>query len=180
MKFRIALLFSFLFSSGMDAQHARFFDGMLLGVGVSAGQENFMGLPKLAAYKDFSLTPDKRGRTKYGFRTCSAYAGADAALFVFFAGAFSASATCGFAVGPFTIDNSFATTTTLNADGDRVYSYRTYNPKIGVNIGPVWLKAGPSYVIGGKVEMGNWCRIGSTYFNFEILYLHRTPAKRGH
>ncbi len=171
--FLVVLLFSFPVEMQAQHSHSRSLYGSQImfhgAVGVSAGQENFIGAPKLGGYMDFSLHEKKS--PKFGFHTFSAYAGAEVSLFVFFAGTFSASAMCGVKAGPVTLDNSVSAATAVDSDGETTYSWRTWNPKLGLMIGPVWLKAGPSYVIGGKVEMGNWMKVHGTHFNADLLYI---------
>jgi hypothetical protein len=159
-------------------QGSGFFNNMLFAVGISAGQETFIGFPKLGAYKEFSLTPKAQplhGRKQFsGFGKCSFYVGAEASMLVFFAGAFTISADAGFALGPVTIDNSLTRTVFASPVGDRNSYSTTYNPKLGLNIGPVWLKAGPSFKLGkSDSPMGNWLTIGNNPYNVELLYIVR-------
>jgi hypothetical protein len=164
-------------SGGYEKQDSGIFDNMLFTVGISAGRETFIGLPKLGAYKEFSLLSQRplHGRKQFsGFGNCSFYAGAEASIFVIFAGVFSVSADAGFAFGPLTIDNSLTRSVIVSPDGGENSYYTTCNPKLGLNIGPVWLKAGPSYAVGkSDAAMGNWLKKGNNHYNVELLYIVR-------
>lgn len=140
--------------------------------GVSAGQETFIGA-KLGVYREFSLVRDRRDDRN--FRKFSLYAGPEASLFVFFAGVFSFSATGGVALGPFTLDNAVTYTTFVSPNGHAGQDYGSLNPKIGLQLGPVWLKAGPSYLISGSTIWGDYrfLEINEQPWNFEIRYIGR-------
>ncbi len=135
--------------------------------GISVGQESFIGLPKLYGLGEFRIAgkqPD------YGFANLSLYGGGELSLFGFHALALGISANTGVAVGPFTIDNSITYTIRRGPSGEKPGNYTTYNPKLGLNIGPIWLKAGPSILLDGK-GIEDWTKINNRYYNFEVLYI---------
>ncbi len=54
------------------------------------------------------------------------------------------------------------------------YSHGTFNPKIGIRIKKIWLKAGPSYYLfrdnkENAVPLFDITKIKNTFYNFEIL-----------
>lgn len=179
MKFHLVLLSLFLLSfqlKGQGNNRGGFFDDVIFSVGVSAGQETFIGLPKLSAYKALSLSSKNHKSSKYGFPAYSIYAGADVSTFVLFAGVFTASANTGFAIGPLTLDNSLAFTLVTSPESENS-NYSTYNPKLGVMVGPVWLKAGPSFALSGNTDWGNWMKKNRTCYNVELHYLFPNRKK---
>lgn len=135
--------------------------------GITAGQEYFISFPKLSCLREFPLT---RNRPKYGFSNFSFYAGVEGSMFVMYAGVFGISANVGVAIGPFTVDNSITRTAIVGPSGERPGNYTTYNPKLGLNIGPIWLKAGPSILMDGN-GIEDWAKINNRYYNFEVLYI---------
>ncbi len=164
----------------VKSNRPRVFKDLIFAVGLSVGQETFIGLPKLSAYKEFPLSSKKNQKAKYGFRTYSIYAGVEASLFVVFAGVFTASANVGFAAGPVTLDNSLAFTRVSDPEGDNS-NYSTYNPKLGLMIRPVWLKAGPSFVINGNPDWGKWMKVNGRCYNVELHYFFPNRKKnKGH
>jgi len=47
-----------------------------------------------------------------------------------------------------------------------------YNPKLGIYLGPVWVKAGPSFTVSQKKEFAfDVIKINNTNFNFEVSYI---------
>jgi hypothetical protein len=155
------------------------FKDVLFAVGLSAGQETFIGLPKLSAYKAFPLLSKNNKSPKYGFHRYSIYAGADVSTFVFFAGVFTASGNVGFVAGPVTLDNSLAFTVVSSPESENS-NYSTCNPKLGLIIGPIWLKAGPSFAVHGNPDWGNWMKKNGTCYNVELHYLFPSRKKSMH
>ncbi len=147
-------------------------NGWMISVGVSAGRETFIGLPKFGVYKQFPMRYTKCKGPQLGFRSPAIYAGVDGSLFVFFAGAFSVGPTLGYGHGPFSVDNSLTITLITSPEGANEKNW-SYNPKVGVNIGPIWIKAGPSFQLYTETSWGNWVQIGNVSMNFELLYLVR-------
>jgi hypothetical protein len=173
MKFHSVLLFILLLSFQLKGQkntRGGFFDDVIFSVGVSAGQETFIGLPKLSAYKEFPLLSKNQKSPSCGFHPYSIYIGADVSTFVLFAGVFTASANVGVAVGPVTLDNSVAFTVMSSPEGENS-NYSTCNPKLGLMVGPVWLKAGPSFALSGNPDWGRWMKKNGTCYNVELHYL---------
>lgn len=146
--------------------------GWMISVGISAGRETFIGLPKFGAYRQFPIPYTRCKGPKLGFRQPVVYAGIDGSLFVFFAGAYSVGPTLGYGHGPFSIDNSL-TITWITAPESQTEKNWSYNPKVGVNVGPVWIKAGPSFPLYTETSWADWVQIGNVSMNFELLYLVR-------
>ncbi len=147
-----------------------FYDDGVLCVGVSAGQETFIGLPKIALYKHIPLT-QKWNKNKFGYKPLSIYFGPEASIFGFYALILSVSGSAGISLGPVTIDNSLTYSAMFEPSGER-YDYPSYNPKVGLRIGPVWLKAG-RFVEFNPIRKGvdEWLKYEGIKYNFELLYI---------
>jgi hypothetical protein len=177
MKFRLFFLGVLLFfNSIVLGQHYKSNKDkvrILGSVGLGLGQENLISLPKLSGMVSFKLnngTYSKLGQLqKFSF-----YVGTEASIVVFFAGAFSISGTGGFKTGPITTDCSLTKLYLVNPDGNVVARQTTLNPKIGVMIGQVWIKTGPSFLLSEydifRETFGNFMHIGNVAFNFEVNY----------
>lgn len=160
----------FIYTPVLPRRESYFLDNLIFVAGVSAGQETFIGAPKLGAYKEFAISKGRSGTPKFGFSKASVYVGAETSLFVFFAGVISISANAGFNLAFVTIDNSI--TRTLVSSPDNVkYSYTTYNPKLGIHIGPIWLKSGPSFALKQSEQMDGWLKLNGIHYNFELLFM---------
>ena len=143
----------------------------LLGhIGLSFGQETLIGLPKLGGICRLNF---KRAQSieNRPFKGSSFYVGADLSMFVLFAGAFSSGIQAGFKFGPITIDNSFSRLSLMSPESDIVARQTTYNPKIGLVIGPAWLKFGPSYIIKGDNILRDGFGMNNFPFNAELCYI---------
>lgn len=147
-------------------------NGWMISVGASVGRETFIGLPKFGFYKQFPVHYARCKGPQLGFRAPAFYAGIDGSLFVFFAGAFSVGPTLGYGHGPFSIDNSLSFTLITSPESANEKNW-SYNPKVGLNIGPVWIKAGPCFPLHTETSWGDWVQIGNVSMNFELLYLVR-------
>jgi len=142
-------------------------------VGIGIGQENFVSLPKLSAYASYNLL-NNIDSTDHNLQKCNIYLGAEVSMFVFFAGAFSISGTAGLQTGPITLDCAITRLWLSDAEGDIAGRQTTLNPKIGGMIGPIWIKAGPSFLLTNEnvvsETFGNFMRIGDYYMNVEVNY----------
>lgn len=141
--------------------------------GIGVGQENLVGLPKLSGFASFKL--GRQSNSKFGnFQKSAFYIGSEASIVVLFAGAASISGTAGFKTGRFTTDCSLSRLWLANSDGDVVARQTTLNPKIGVMIGPVWIKTGPSFLLTNENVFrdlfGNFMHITNIPFNLELNY----------
>lgn len=136
--------------------------------GVAAGQEYLVSV-KGSFIKPFRIGSNKGSRSKFGFYPVCAYAGAEAGLMGLFALWGGIGVCGGFAAGPVTIDNSvtcFGIMGNEGAGGGHI----TSNPKLGLKFGPVWMKAGPSFLLTSESATGNWLQIGQTKMNFELCF----------
>ncbi len=145
----------------------------MISTGVSVGQETFIGFPKVSAYKQFPFTKRYSNYLQPGFGNGAVYVGVDASVFVVFVGVLSVGPTVGYGYKCFSVDNSVTYTAYESGDGELVEEYWTCNPKLGINIGPVWLKAGPSFQLTPTHSGMNMLPIGNTSMNVELLYLVR-------
>ncbi|MBK7129902.1 MAG: hypothetical protein IPM74_04640 [Crocinitomicaceae bacterium] len=146
-------------------------------MGLALGRETFisMFLPKIGVMGTVSFGKQKKNSSfgvdfpKYGM-----YGAADLTIFGLFQVALSMTTWVGFKIGPLTIDNSIAFVRGF-PDGKKVnddFYLRTINPKIGLKIGIVWLKFGPSYTISGKWDqLDNWFKIKNNFFNFDLNFV---------
>lgn len=181
MKLLRSLLVLLVFCGGTKSARAQrsllpqhqFSNGMMFSVGVAAGPETWIGLPKFGAYKQFLLHSTRCKSPKLGFRSPKIYVGVEGSVFVLFAGVFSVGPSVGYGRGPFSIDNSLTVTGFYAPESVWTESYWTWNPKFGINFGVIWLKAGPSFYVTQPYEKYNALRIGTVNFNVELLYLAR-------
>lgn len=141
--------------------------------GIGIGQENFVSLPKLSAYVSYNLL-NNNDTTSNTLQKCNIYFGAEASMLVFFGGTFSISGTAGLQTGPITLDCPITRLWLSDAEGDIAGRQTTINPKIGGMIGPIWIKAGPSFLLTDDEFVGdifgNFMRIGDYYMNVEVNY----------
>lgn len=155
-------------------------------VGLGVGQENLVSMPKLSGFASFKL--GNRSISNHGnFQKNAFYLGSEASVLIFFAGAVSVSGTAGIKVGSLSFDGSLTRLWLANPDGNVVARQTTLNPKMGVMIGPVWLKAGPSFLLTDnsvwRELFGNFMHIDHIACNLELNYIlswRKTPAKRSY
>ena len=137
--------------------------------GGGVGNEYIFGI-KGSIIKPFSLRKETE-IPKYGFYPYNFYVSIDANFFALFAGWGGIGINAGFTIKNFTIDNSIVK---FGASAQKGVgkSMTTYNPKLGIRIGEWWIKAGPSFLIGGsKAIFPDWIKIGNYNYNFEVNYL---------
>ncbi len=161
-----------LYIPHLHYQQSRF----VFSIGASTGQETFIGLPKGGIYYEFLSQLNRTASRQYGFNSKAFYGGVEGSIFVIFAGVFSLSPNLGIKYGPLTVDNTVSITLVTSPENNST-TYTSYNPKLGAEIGPVRLKAGPSFRISGENEFGKFMHIGSTAFNVELTYLIRAKKK---
>jgi len=143
-----------------------FFDDTFLSGGIVAGQESIFGV-KGYFIKPYSFTKSAK-KSAFGFYKVGAYTGLEYGGFMFFAIWGEIGVNTGVSLGPFTLDNSINSLFVL-VEGPTRYQ-TTYNPKLGIHLGPVWLKAGPSFLISKEsVLFEDWIKIGKYNMNFEII-----------
>lgn len=138
-------------------------------VGLSVGRETFIGAPRFGLYKPIKLSSADKHFRYANKHTPIVYAGVEGSVFVFFGGVFSIAPSIGFGFGHFTVDNNLAFTIVTSPDNVR-QNYLTYNPKVGVALGPIWLKCGPGILVNGEDHWGAWMKVGRARMNVEILY----------
>ena len=141
--------------------------------GIGVGQEYFFGV-KGSVIKPFAF--QKRARKpKYGLYPLGAYAGLEANGFSLFAAWGGVGVNGGFTVSNFTMDCSLMNWYAVGPDGQKVPSQQSLNPKLGLRMGPVWLKAGPSFLLSQDSFAPEQLKIGRLNYNFELNIL----PKRG-
>ena len=137
--------------------------------GFEVGHETFISgvLPKIGLIRYMNLRNDSLYNQKRS--TITAYAGADITLGVLYAAWFASNAYAGVKLGHLTLDNSIAYFAGLHSEGKHI-DYGTYNPKLGVKIGKIWFKSGPSFKIGKSFYLDNstYFKIGYFNYNFEL------------
>jgi hypothetical protein len=142
-------------------------------IGFAVGHETFVSatFPKFGVLgylplgNDSRSYDDKRNLSKFAI-----YGGADLSIFALFQPAIGVTGYSGVKMRFFTIDNSLAF---LNGfpDGKIVNDKHqfTYNPKIGIKLGSVWLKVGPSFIIEDRwIELNKWMKVGSHFYNIDL------------
>lgn len=122
-------------------------------LGAQVGQENFFGLkgsilfPYYFSKESSKNKYSRKWSSKSGkFEKPCLYAGLDLSAMGLFAVWFSAGINAGISLKYFTLDNNIAFFGIAGPE-NQFGNHTTYNPKIGVLIGPVWIKAGPSFLI---------------------------------
>lgn len=156
-----------------------FFDDIFGTLGFGVGQEYFFGL-KGSLIKPFSFVKN-RGKSRIltnnvnkhsGFYPLGGYVSIDPNMFVFFAGWVGVGLNVGVSLPFVTVDNSIVVWAISGPSGEEGYGRVTYNPKIGVYVGPVWFKVGPSFILAQKKEFApDLIKINDTNFNFELSYI---------
>ena len=136
-------------------------------VGIAAGQETIAALPKVGLYRKFDYG---RARSRFARGNKYFYAGGEVSTFVFFAGTFTGGLNAGVRYRFITLDNSISGTAISSPESEIVGKYCTYNPKFGIWLGPVWIKAGPSFLVSGQSYWGTFVDVGDTPFNVELLF----------
>jgi hypothetical protein len=149
---------------------ARIVKKLHFAVGIAAGQETFFGAPKFGFYALFPAFQKEAKSPKYGFKSGSFYAGVEGSLFVVFIGIFSVSGTCGLVMNRFTLDHALTCTLVSDPSSNNT-TYATSNPKLGVQLGPVWLKAGPSFLLRGPADWGDWMLVGNVRLNVDLVWV---------
>jgi len=147
-------------------------------IGLAAGKETFISgfFPKLGILQSINIGKREfnpvyeynseknnnyfkyKDMPKYSF-----YGGADITFFGFFSAVLTFSGYTGFKIGIFTIDNSIAYLTTFP-------KYQlTYNSKIGIKLGPIWVKSGPSFILKNTYAISDsWMKFNNNYYNFDL------------
>lgn len=152
-------------------------------VGVGLGQEHLLSLPKVSAIYSLGFKQNRRFKFRSSRLPFSGIHdlpengllfGTEVSMFVLFAGTFSTSALIGIKSGPVTAETSITRQFLASPDGDIVARQSTLNPKLGVKMGPIWLKTGPSFLLGSEDVygsiFGDFLKIGGTAFNVELSY----------
>lgn len=138
-------------------------------VGLAVGQETLMGV-KFGHYIPLADIRRPVRRPNFGLGGTRIYAGVEGSMFGLFALWGSASLNAGINTGPLTVDCSVTELAVFGPDGQSFYE-TTYNPKVGVQAGPVWVKAGPSYVFDGESYIEDWMQWNTTSMNVELLFV---------
>jgi hypothetical protein len=140
-------------------------------IGASIGQETFIGAPKLGIYREFVW---KHGSFGKGYKHSALYAGAEVSALAWIGtGVYTIGINAGVRHQSLTLDNSLSHTMVTDADLRTFASYNTWNPKVGYQLGPVWLKAGPSFWLSGNAGWGTWMKLGSIPVNLEVHYVQQ-------
>ncbi len=118
--------------------------------GLAIGQETFIATPRAGILGEFAIIRRNRNAKMWNFHRFSIYGGAEGSIFGLFVFGGSAAAVGGIKMSVFTLDiNASVSGFALN---DAKFGYSTYNPKLGLVLGPVWLKVGPSFQFNGNRE----------------------------
>lgn len=173
----IILIFVLLGNISTNAQYYRprknnvQFVGSL---GIGLGQENLLSLPKLSGLISFEMNRKNNRNRFWNFQKNAFFAGTEVSIVILFGMAVSIAGTVGLKTGPITIDCSITRLILTNPDGVVVSRQTTVNPKLGIILGPVWIKTGPSLLstnpnIFGNT-FGNFMHIKAVPFNLEVNY----------
>lgn len=135
-------------------------------VGLSVGSETVMGLPKVSFYNF-----QKRN-------SWNTYYAAEGSLWFVEALWFSADVLYGVQKNFLTFDTSVGVWwyPYIKEYKTGPYFHATLNPKIGIRLGKVWLKAGPSFILykdyakGNKPGVIDMTKINNVAYNFEIQF----------
>ena len=137
-------------------------------LGIGVGQEYFFGV------KGSLVKPFPFGRTlkkpKFGFYPKCFYVSIGASAFGLFAVWGGVGLNAGVSLGIFTLDNSVVAWGIVGPDS-QTFGSTTYNPKIGLHLGPIWFKAGPSFRLSKELTDPNLLRPGRYNLNFELSYI---------
>ncbi|MFY0644892.1 MAG: hypothetical protein JXR19_10535 [Bacteroidia bacterium] len=144
-------------------------DESFMSGGFGIGQEYWYGV-NLSFIQQFPLTTQTYFKRHYGFRPVALYTGLDINFFGHFAFWAGAGINVGIALGPLTIDNSLSTWGIIGPDR-KSFSQKLYNPKIGIHIGRVWLKAGPSFLLSDERWSEDQLKLGKYNMNISVSVL---------
>lgn len=97
------------------------------------------------------------------------YFGLEGSFFALFGVWRGIGANAGFNFQRITIDNSLTWFRVSGSDGGNTII--TNNPKLGLKLGKVWIKAGPSFQINSNDALENWMKIGQLNYNLEVTFL---------
>lgn len=122
-------------------------------LGAQVGQENFFGLKGSILFPYYFSKESSRYKFSRKWNSNNGkfdkpciYSGLDLSAMGLFAVWFSAGINAGISLKYITLDNNIAFFGIAGPE-NQFGNHTTYNPKIGVLIGPVWIKAGPSFLI---------------------------------
>jgi hypothetical protein len=137
--------------------------------GLSLGQETFISTPRGGILGEIVLVRKNRRGRLWNFHPVSVYGGAEGSLFGVFAFGGSAAVVSGLKLSIFTLDINAAVSGF--AVNEAKIGYSTYNPKVGLIIGPVWLKCGPSYRFNSNKEpvFDGFMSTNNQAYNIEML-----------
>lgn len=164
----VLFIYGFIHKAESQEKTENFFDKYMY-TGVAVGPETGISafLPKIGYYNF---------KESGNFET---YFGAEASFWVIQWPMLSADILYGIKKNLFTFDTSLGVLWLPKATYVKTTPHRTHitlNPKIGIRLGKVWIKAGPgvflykNYIREESAPILNLVRIGSVHYNFEILY----------
>jgi len=144
--------------------------GFAYTAGLSLGQETIIGLPKFGGLASYNLSNNKYKRFG-GFYKSSIYFGSEVSLFAIVAGAWSISGIAGINLNRFTFESSITRLGISSPDGNVKERETNLNLKLGVILGPVWIRVGPSYFHNESIWQTNFddfLSINGTYMNIDV------------
>ena len=123
-------------------------------------------------YKYVTISQRFKSRhAKYGFYPFGSYVGLDFNAMGLAAAWLSIGTTIGLSFPFFTLDNSLTFSGWTGPDGGyQNGGHISWNPKLGLRIGPVWLKSGPSLILGTTTIDENWLKFNQYNLNFELSF----------
>ncbi len=144
-------------------------DNMFGTGGIGIGQEYWYGVQG-SVVMQFRLSKKDYFKRYYGFYPVAAYTSIDLNCMGLFAVWGGVGINGGIALGHFTLDNSLSRWGILGPDGQD-FGQTLYNPKIGVHIGRVWIKAGPSILLSEERWKEDQLKLGEMNMNISISYI---------
>jgi hypothetical protein len=152
---------------------------VVFAIGAQVGQENFFGVKGSILFPYYFSKESSKNKysrkwssNKGKFDKPCLYTGLDLSAMGLFAVWFSAGINAGISLKHITLDNNIAFFGLAGPD-NQFGNHLTYNPKFGILIGPVWIKAGPSFLLNPSQAEVNPIRLKNQAFNVEFTIILR-------
>lgn len=146
--------------------------------GFGVGQESYISMPKLGFVRQFPIVFNKGNSEIEIANRYSFYVAADVSMLAIVGFVVTPSVYAGVKAGPITFDLSLANSTYVYYQDKRTVQQLTYNPKLGLKLGNVWLKVGTSMLLKNEFVNKEFFKWGKHYVNLNLNFLINTKKGR--